>query len=243
MFKKFLYLSFALVASWLDAQTPVAFSNDYHTFWGRWMAVHKTQKVDYIAEFILRQQENEFAPPYWAGHNKPLAAPLMRGIRLWAQVKAHPHLRIDLATSLFETYYSIRKPSDIHRPFFHDARITILPTYLYRKNRFDMMFRLGGEALWITPQTFDSVTFRTRLRARPFFRYKLMKGLSTSLSDEFFVSVLDTRKLRYDQHRPSWMFHYEPISGTLFESGLMFNHRPADPVRTLIWMAYWTQTF
>jgi hypothetical protein len=241
MWKK-LILSCWILPTALFAQNQPYFSEDYHTIWLRSMLVYRTQAANYSFEGLFRQQENEFAPQGWAGHNKPLAAPLLRGVRFWALYNASKSWRMDVATSWFAIYPTIRKPTDVGKPYFHDFRLTCLPIYTYRKNRLELSNRAGGEILFITPKHFDSLTIRTRLRERPLLRYKVAERFSVSISDEFFVSVLSTG-FRYDQHRPSGMLHFAPKTNIFLDGGAFINYRPNDPIHGVTWLIYYNQFF
>jgi hypothetical protein len=83
MWKKLILIYF-LSPTCLWSQNQPYFSEDYHTFWGRGMLIARTPKANYVFEGLFRQQENEFSIA-GSGHNNPLASPLLRGIRLWAQ--------------------------------------------------------------------------------------------------------------------------------------------------------------
>lgn len=241
MWKK-LILGCCLLPTYLLAQNQPYFSDDYHTFWGRGMLIYRTKKANYAFEGLFRQQENEFAPQGWAGHNKPLAAPQLRGVRLWTQYNVSKSWRMDMATSWFAIYPMIRKATDIGKPYIHDFRLTCLPLYTYRKNRLEVNNRLGGEILFITPKHFDSLTIRTRLRERVLVRYKVAEHFWVSAFDEFFVSILSTG-FRYDQHRPGGMLSFEPKTNVLLEGGVFVNYRPNDPIHGVTWMVYYNQFF
>ena len=240
MWKK-LILGCCLLPTYLLGQNQPYFSEDYHVFWGRGMAIYRTKQANYTFEGLFRQQENEFAPHKW-GHNNPLAAPQLRGFRLWALYNVSKSWRMDMATSWFAIYPAIRKATDIGKPYIHDFRLTCLPLYTYRKNRLELSNRLGGEILFITPNDFDSLTIRARLRERPLLRYKVKEHFWISIFDEFFVSVLSTG-FRYDQHRPGGLLHFEPKKDVLLEGGAFINYRPNDPIHGVTWLLYYTHFF
>ncbi len=240
MWKK-LILGCCLLPTYLLAQNQPYFSEDYHTFWGKGMLIYRTKQANYAFEGLFRQQENEFALQN-AGHNNPFAAPLLRGVRLWAMYNASKRWRIDMAASWFATYPTIRKPTDITKPYFHDFRLTCLPFYTYRKNRLEISNRGGGEILFLAPKHFDSLTIRTRLRDRPMLKYKVAEHFWVSAFDEFFVSILSTG-LRYDQHRPGGLLHFEPKKNILLEGGAFVNYRPNDPIHGVTWLLYYNHFF
>jgi hypothetical protein len=240
MWKK-LILGCCLLPTYLLAQNQPYFSEDYHTFWGKGMAIYRTKQVNYAFEGLFRQQENEFALEN-PGHNNPFAAPLLRGARLWAMYNASKRWRIDVATSWFATYPTIRKAADVTKPYFHDFRVTCLPFYTYRKSRLEISNRGGGEILFISPKHFDSLTIRTRLRDRPMLKYKVAEHVWVSAFDEFFIAISSTG-LRYDQHRPGGLLHFEPKKNILLEGGAFVNYRPNDPTHGVTWLLYYNHFF
>ncbi|MEO0043729.1 MAG: hypothetical protein RL329_3177 [Bacteroidota bacterium] len=241
MWKKII-LGCLLLPTYLLAQNQPAFSEDYHTMWLRGMLIYRTKWANYQFEGLFRQQENEFAPPYWAGPNNPLAAPLIRGLRFWAVYNTSKRWRMDFATSWFGTYPTIRAATDVGKPYLNDFRLTFLPLYTYRINRLEISSRTGGEIMFIYPHRFDSLTIRQRFRIRPMLKYKVAPQLWASIFDEFFVSTT-TNGLRYDQHRPAGMLHFEPKTNHFLEGGVFVNYKPNEVTHGITWLLYYNRFF
>ncbi|MEN9612692.1 MAG: hypothetical protein RLZZ628_3506 [Bacteroidota bacterium] len=237
---KFLIVTCLCLPTCLFAQYHPSFSNDYHSFWGRWMWTFRTKHVNYAVEGVFRQQENEFAPQGWAGHNAPLAVPLVRGLRVAAQYNVSKHWRLDAGTSWFWTHPVIRKATDLDKPIYNDIRITIMPNYTFKTKKFEFNNKLGVETFFISPRHFDSVSVRPYIQERPTFKYQFAPHWWASVYDEFWV---DTQTWKYNQHRPAGMLHFQLNGNTVLEGGVFMTYRPNDPTYGVTWMFYCNQVF
>jgi hypothetical protein len=193
-----------------------------------------------MIEGIFRQQENEFAPQGWAGHNAPLAVPLARGLRAAAQFKLSNHWRLDAGTSWFVTHPAIRKAGDLNKPIFHDIRLTFASAYSRKAKKTEFNNRLALETFFTYPQHFDSVTVRSYLQERPTFKYQFAKHWSASVYDEYWF---DAQTWKYNQHRPAGVLHFQLNEKITLETGVFMTYRPNDPNYGVTWMFYGSQVF